>query len=170
LKSYETAGRSPLRAWSYTCDTVRNTALQQREYTQTDDFFVYYTQPLDTSIAEPPLPAGYMIRHIQSDADIAERAAVHRAAFAPSKMTEAIHRAVMTAPTYRADLDLVVVAPDGDFAAFALVWYDAANYFGTFEPVGCHPDHQRKGLARAVLREGMRRVQRLGGQLIHVNS
>jgi predicted GNAT family acetyltransferase len=46
--------------------------------------------------------------------------------------------------------------------AFALVWFDAANGAGLFEPVGCHPDHRRRGLATALLCEGLRRLRDLG--------
>lgn len=53
--------------------------------------------------------------------------AVHRNAFAPSRMTVEKYRRIMNAPTYRPDLDLVVVAPDGTFAAFCIVWFDEVN-------------------------------------------
>jgi ribosomal protein S18 acetylase RimI-like enzyme len=76
----------------------------------------------------------------------------------------------MDAPTYRADLDLVAVAPDGAFAAFGIVWLDIANRLGVFEPVGTHPAHRRQGLGQAILSEGMRRLQRLGARAVYVNS
>jgi len=77
---------------------------------------------------------------------------------------------IREAPTYRADLDLVVVAPDSSFAAFCLIWLDTANALGIFEPVGCHPDHQRRGLTRAVVEEGLRRLHGLEARTASVNS
>jgi mycothiol synthase len=66
------------------------------------------------------------------------------------------------APCFRRDLDLVMVAPDGSFAAYIGVPYDDANRRGIFEPVCTHPDHQRKGLARALLLEGLHRLRAIG--------
>jgi GNAT superfamily N-acetyltransferase len=85
-------------------------------------------------------------------------------------MTEAKHRAVMRSPTYRPDLDLVAVAPEGSLAAFTLVWYDPLARLGLFEPMGCHPDHQRRGLATALLYEGLRRLASRGAQVAYVNA
>jgi ribosomal protein S18 acetylase RimI-like enzyme len=95
--------------------------------------------------------------------------AVHREAFAPSRMTVEKHRAVMAAPTYRPELDLVVTAPDGTFAAYALVWFDAENRMGVFEPVGTDPAYQRRGLGRAVLTEGLRRLRALGARAAYLS-
>jgi GNAT superfamily N-acetyltransferase len=36
--------------------------------------------------------------------------------------------------------------------------------------VGTHPAHQRKGLGKAIMAEGLRRVQRLGATLAAVGS
>lgn len=66
------------------------------------------------------------------------------------------------APCFRRDLDLVMVAPDGSFAAYIGVPYDDANRRGIFEPVCTHPDHQRKGLARALMLEGLHRLRAIG--------
>jgi GNAT superfamily N-acetyltransferase len=63
---------------------------------------------------------------------------------------------------YRRDLDLVVEAPAGEIAAFACLWYDDVTRACTFEPVGTTPEHQRRGLAKAVIAEGMRRAKELG--------
>ena len=64
----------------------------------------------------------------------------------------------------------LAVAPDGSFASYCLVWFDAANRQGLFEPVGTHPDHQRRGLGKAVLAEGLRRLKALGALSAFVNS
>jgi mycothiol synthase len=159
-----------LRIWSDTGDAMRNALLQRRGYQRTSEFFVYHSYALNRPVPAPRLPHGYTLRHVAGEADLEQRVAVHRDAFAPSKMTVAKHRAVMHAPTYRADLDLVVVAPDGSFAAYCIVWFDAENRMGLFEPVGCHSAHRRRGLGMAVLYEGMRRLQRLGAQTASVLS
>ena len=80
------------------------------------------------------------------------------------------YRNVQRAPLYRRDLDLVAVAPDGELAGFCTVWFDEATRTAAFEPVGTHPAHQRKGLGKALLAEGLRRVQRLGATLTTVGS
>ena len=145
-----------------TQDAQRNALLTARGYTRGDGAFVEYARDLDDEIPPDTLPDGYTLRHVQGEADLAPRVEVHRDAFAPSKMTVEKHRAVLASPTYRADLDLVVVAPDGSFAAYCLVWLDVANRHGLFEPVGCHAAHRQRGLAAAVVREGLRRLQALG--------
>jgi len=60
------------------------------------------------------------------------------------------------------DQDLLVVAPDGTFAAFCIAWYDPFNRAGKFEPVGTHSRHRRRGLGKAVLLAGMRLMKALG--------
>ncbi|PDV97386.1 GNAT family N-acetyltransferase [Candidatus Chloroploca asiatica] len=46
------------------------------------------------------------------------------------------------------------------FAAFCTLWYDEATRTVAFEPVGTHPEHQRTGLGKALMAEGLRRVPR----------
>ena len=73
-------------------------------------------------------------------------------------------------PLYRRDLDLVAVAPDGELAAFCTVWFDDVLRSAVFEPVGTHPAHQRRGLGKAVMTEGLRRAARLGATVASVSS
>jgi hypothetical protein len=77
----------------------------------------------DLAAAAPvaPLPEGFRCRTVQ-ESDLAERVAVHRDAFAPSRVTETSYRNVMSACPYRRSLDCVVEVPDGRFAAGYLVW------------------------------------------------
>jgi ribosomal protein S18 acetylase RimI-like enzyme len=162
--------REPFSAWAYPRDLTREALLTGRGYEQGEDVLILNVRALDIPPPSPDLPPGYHIRSIQGEEDVAARVAVHRSAFHPSRMTVEKHRRVMAAPSYQRDLDLVVVAPDETFAAFCIVWYDAANRLGEFEPVGCHADYRRRGLARAVLFEGMRRIIALGGRTAVVFS
>ncbi len=52
--------------------------------------------------------------------------------------------------------------PDGRGASACTIWLDPLNAVGLFEPVGTHPDFQGKGLGKAVMAEGMRRVKAAG--------
>jgi len=42
------------------------------------------------------------------------------------------------------------------------LWFDPINAVGLFEPVGTHPDFQAKGLGKAVMAEGLRRMKVAG--------
>jgi GNAT superfamily N-acetyltransferase len=65
-------------------------------------------------------------------------------------------------PDYDPELDVVVVAPDGRFAAFAVGWTDPASKMGLFEPVGTRREYQRLGLGKIALWEAMRLMQARG--------
>jgi ribosomal protein S18 acetylase RimI-like enzyme len=71
-------------------------------------------------------------------------------------------------PSFRHDLNLVAVAPDGSFAAHVGVTYDEDNRRGVFEPVCTAPAHRRKGLAQALMFEGLRRLEALGAREVTV--
>lgn len=163
-------GVETFTAWAYTRDAARNRLLTERGYVRSEEHFTYHRRALTGALPAGDLPEGYQLRHVTGEADLEQRVAVHRDAFAPSRMTVEKHRRVRRAAYYRPELDLVVVAPDGSFAAFCIVWYDAATQIGAFEPVGCHSAHRRRGLATAVLAEGMRRLCDLGAKYACVNS
>ncbi|HEY8598189.1 MAG TPA: GNAT family N-acetyltransferase, partial [Thermomicrobiales bacterium] len=154
----------------YDGDATRLALLRESGYRRSGRCYRYRRQALDRVLDAPTLPSGYAVRHLRGEDEVAARVAVHRAAFAPSRMTVEKHRAVMAAPTYRRELDLVVTAPDGSLMAYALVWFDAENRMGVFEPVGTDPAYQRRGLGRAVLTEGLRRLRALGAQIAYINT
>lgn len=156
--------------WSYEQDRLRNATLREFGYWPTKDFLSTNRIELAQKPESRILPAGYSIRSFAGESEIEARVNVHRAAFHPSKMTVERHRRVMTMPTYRQDLDLVCQSEKGTLAAYTIVWFDEWNKIGLFEPVGCHPDFQRKGLASAVMVEGLRRLYDLGATHAYVNS
>jgi ribosomal protein S18 acetylase RimI-like enzyme len=66
--------------------------------------------------------------------------------------------------------DWAVIAPDGCVAAFCIVWPDVVSRIGQIEPVGTHPDFQRKGLGKAVVSAGMRHLQCLGMRSVRIRA
>lgn len=160
-----------LTAWAFEQDNGRSTLLAARGYELTGFVFCHRARRLDTPIPVPfpNLPARYTLDQMH-DEFIESRAAAQRDAFQSTKMTATRYRRLKNAPTYRPDLDLVVRDNDGEVAAFALVWFDESNRAGTFEPVGTRHAHHRRGLARALLFEGMHRLQALGATTAFVIS
>jgi ribosomal protein S18 acetylase RimI-like enzyme len=136
--------------------------LAKRGWTPGDEVFTQYHQPLDLDLDPPRVPEGYRLRTLRGPDDIPARVAVHRAAFAPSRMTVEKYELLVRQPHYAFDRDVVVEAPDGSFAAFAMCWTDPLGLAGEFEPVGVHPDHQRRGLGRVVMRAGLRLMRAAG--------
>jgi ribosomal protein S18 acetylase RimI-like enzyme len=140
-------------------EPARIANLEARGYTG-EDYLALFAQPLPA--APPVLPEGYTFLERMTDACIAERAAAHIDAFHSKKMSTAAYQHFMTAPDYNPALDIVAVAPDGQFAAYAMAWADTVTGVGYFEPVGTRHAFQRLGLGKAVLLEGMRRLHALG--------
>jgi ribosomal protein S18 acetylase RimI-like enzyme len=113
------------------------------------------------------LPVGWQVRPFRPEAELDGMVDLHRAAFGSSLTADAYRRVVATWP-YRADLDWVAVAPDGELAAFCLCWLDQANRAVTLEPVGCRPEHQRRGVARATCSAAIRHAAGLGATVATV--
>ncbi len=67
-------------------------------------------------------------------------------------------------------LGLAAVDADGDFAAFCCLWYDERTDYAYVEPVCTVPAYRKKGVAKALLHEAMRRAHALGAERAYVIS
>jgi ribosomal protein S18 acetylase RimI-like enzyme len=171
LDWFETVARDgELKISSLSTDAERLEVLRRRGYDIDPDgrTFVYHTLDL-SDVAEPHVPTGYRLRTVEPD-DVERRVAIHRVVWEPSRVTEESYANVMAAWPYRADLDCVVEATDGSFAAYCLAWLDPDNGVGELEPVGTHPDHRRRRLASAVCRFAQRRLREEGAERAIVYS
>lgn len=167
------AGVRPVGSWSAEDDPAAMAVLIDLGFEPAEkrlSQFQWRPSGSGASPAELRLPEGYRIRSLAGADEIPARVDVHRAAFTPSKLTVEKYERLLTLPHYRLDDDLVVEAPDGTFAAFAMAWWDGEARVGEFEPVGTHPDHQRRGLSRALLTCGMRRYAERGARVVQVYS
>lgn len=161
-----------IHAWAPEDDPVTLEILGFLGFRPTADRLSQFQRRVDGGtripVAEPP--DGYRIRHLSGPAEVSARTDLHRAAFAHSGMTVEQYARLTTLPHYRYEDDLVIEAPDGSLAAFAMAWWDPIARVGEFEPVGTHPVHQRRGLGRALLDHGLRRFRDIGAGDVQVYS
>jgi len=73
-------------------------------------------------------------------------------------------------PNVDLTLKIAVVAPDGHFASFCGMWYDAACGSALVEPVATDPAYRNMGLGKAAVLEGIRRCGKLGAKRAFVGS
>lgn len=152
--------------WIAENDAVLIDHFETRGFTRDDaHHLVYNFRPLARELPAPTLPPGYSVRGMGGDHEAPSRARASHGAFQSKKEWEPYLQNYLNfshSPVYDPELDVVAVSTNGEIAAFAICWLDPVNRIGHFEPVGTHPDFQRKGLGRAVLYEGVRRMQARG--------
>ena len=69
---------------------------------------------------------------------------------------------------YDPRLDLAIEAGGGRVAGYALFWFDPVTEVGLVEPMRVEDEFQRRGLARALLTEGLDRLAKRGAQRLKV--
>jgi mycothiol synthase len=164
-----------LYTWARADDALRQDLLRRRGYKPGKWTTHVWRRNLDGALPEVSLPPGYRIRSVGSLDDLPGRSLASWRGFhldAPEGDYEGWewYLNIQRCPLYRRDLDLVVEAPSGEIASFCTFWYDDVTRSAYIEPVATVPQHQRLGLARACITEGLRRVQRLGVLHAHVTG
>lgn len=149
-----------IRLYVEETDEERIALLSELGYQKRELWEYNRKRPLDLPIPEYKLPNGFNIRNVNIDEDFQKYKEVQESVFPHcSQMTEKTMKIYRTASFYIEDLDLVVVAPDGNFAAFCTVRIDPVSKIAELEPVGTHPSYRKLGLAKAVICEGLHRVK-----------
>jgi ribosomal protein S18 acetylase RimI-like enzyme len=126
---------------------------------------------LDRVLETPVLPRGLRLGDCLA-VDLVERVDAHRDAWthldhiglpgATSRFTLERYQRLRRTPGYDPGLDLIVEATDGVIAACCICWLDEENGIGLFEPVGTRLAYRRRGIARAIVLEGLRRLRERG--------
>jgi ribosomal protein S18 acetylase RimI-like enzyme len=150
-------------AYAFEDDEERRAILARHGFSTPGEALHFLERDLAERPTVPALPDGFRDRTVE-DADLAERVAVHRDVWAPSRVTESSYANVRAAWPYRASLDCVIEAPGGRFVAYALLWPDDANGVGELEPVGVRAEFRRQGLGAAVCLAALARWHDEGGR------
>ncbi len=162
LPSQKEDGSRELITWVNAADGTHKDVLTRRRF---------FTQPVPDSVPQ----SGYSVRALCDESELPARSWLSWKVFHPDEPDEKYqswewYKNIQRVPIYNRDLDIVAVAPDGELAAFCTVWYDEVTRTAVFEPVGTHPNHQQRGLGKAVMSEGLRRAGKLGATLATVSS
>jgi GNAT superfamily N-acetyltransferase len=166
LRAPSRRGGQVLWVWSDAGDIKRQNILEGRGYIHIEDADEHqWRRNLELPFPDNPAREGYVIRPLGDASELPSRSWASWRAFHPDEPDAdyntdwSWYLNIQSAPLYRRDLDLVAITPSGEVVAFTTIWYDDVTRCGYFEPVGTMPEHQRQGLARSILCEGMRRLQ-----------
>ena len=130
-----------------------------------------YSRSLSNPIVAHQLPAGFSIRPAQGKNEVERLVALHRAAFGTDNMTVEQRLAMMNTPGYRAELDLVLAAPDHALAAFCVCGFeDRQEKIGFTDPIGTHRQYQGRGLGKALVSAGLLALQSAGAQVAELGT
>ncbi len=128
--------------------------------------FLRMARPLDQPIPEPQFPHGFTLRHLAGPQEVPAWVEMFNQSFIDHwnhhdlTVEQRLHR--MKSADYKAEYDLLAVAPDGTFAAFCVCGiYPQENARtgrneGWINLLGTRRGFRRIGLGRAMLLAGLR--------------
>jgi len=108
----------------------------------------------------PSIPDGYFLTDRRDDR-------------APHPMRarngDAVEERLRACSLYDPALDLAVKTRDGAVAGYSLYWFDPVTKVGLLEPMRVLDGFQRRGLARAMIAEGLERLAARGAERMKVS-
>lgn len=175
LAKVDDSGRRILKAIALENDDLRSGLLKERGYETCEGSEVHLRRDLATPLPIVNIPDTFTIRSLGGDDELPARSWASWRGFHPDEPDDDYegwewYRNIQRMPLYRKELDIVAVTEDGTIASMTTVWYDEPTRSGYFEPVATVPEYRRKGLASAVILEGMRRLRELGADLALVGT
>ncbi|MFV2090482.1 MAG: GNAT family N-acetyltransferase [Pseudomonadales bacterium] len=157
-----------LTAIAFESDEERIRFLTDAGFEATRHFAPYYRLDLAGEIPASGLEEHMKLRAVTED-DIDDRVELHRAAWLGSGFDRARYEQIRAMPEYQSALDIVLETADG-FASYCICWENREASLGSFEPVGTSPAWRGKGIGRAVILEGLRRLKARGMRYAQVGT
>jgi len=168
-EALSTNGNAP-SFYAFDDDLPLKNLFLRHKYQREESHMLHMHRDLDQPIPQAGLPDNWQVRHVAGENEFEQRVALHREVWHPSKVTLESYRRLRTIAGYMPELDLVAVSPEGTFASYCICWLDPVSKIGEFEPVGTRSTYRGKGLGKAVMLEGLRRLKASGMQTAIVYS
>lgn len=153
-------------------DIQRQEIAKNRGYIKEYGWGHHYRRSLDSAIPDASIPLGYTIRSMGDVQEYPARSWASWRAFHNDEPDEnydgdySWYANLQSAPLYRRDLDVVAVASDGRIASFCTIFYDDYTRSAVTVLVGTAAEDWRRGLGKAVMTEGFRRLKEMGCTLV----
>jgi mycothiol synthase len=142
-------------------------------------YFQRLRHVLHMPIAAPQLPSGYRLRTFEGEADVEPWVELFNQSFVDHwnhhELTPEALRHYLASPEYRADLDLLAIAPDGSFAGFCYCVLKPAGRSGKHYDegfigvLGTRRGHRGIGLGRALLLAGLHLLKQQGAAVVDLS-
>ncbi len=124
---------------------------------------------VDTDVS---LPDGFTMDSLGDSPDTDRRAIAEciELAFNTPRDLEGVLRNIESNPIFRPELSVFVRGPGGAVAAYCRGTVDPVNGVCGIDPICTHPDYQKLGLGKAVVRMTFARQRELGGKFTYIGS
>ena len=142
-------------------DPISQESAKRAGFEPTDELAVPNWMDAEERPPVSPLPEGFEVRDREADPS--------RPHHMIGRSGEHVAERLAETSLYRPDLDLFVVAPDGEVAAYALFWADPVTGVGLVEPMRTEDAYQNRGLARHLLTAGLHRLARAGSTRLKIS-
>ena len=117
------------------------------------------------------LEDGFTIQAFYENMNFESRVEVVKSAFENNQYSKENLLGLHSSEDYVKDLDLCVVSPKGQIAAYCIGWKDKnSEHSGYIEPVGTHKDFRKRGFASAIIKECFARMKAMGMDTVVVAS
>jgi ribosomal protein S18 acetylase RimI-like enzyme len=129
------------------------------------------TYPLGQYDFSYDLKPGFKLLSFSDYGNYESRVKLAQNAFNNPSYSEVRLRSLQSSPSYQAELDLVIVNPQGESVAYCIGWVEEINpKSGHIEPMGVHSDYRRNGLGAALAKECFKRLGNIGVKSVWIAS
>ena len=118
-----------------------------------------------------PLKPGFKMMRFSDYGNYASKAKLVKDAFNHDEFPESRIHSLQATPTYKADLDLVIVNPEGESVGYCTGWLEEINpKSGYIEPMGVRSDYRKNGFGAALAIECFKRLRSMGADVAWIAS
>lgn len=150
---------------------AREAALRKRGFVKGSVYGILRLRDADAPIPGYRVPDGFKIRAVCPETDFEEIAACIRVVFGHGDwFTKEVLEETSRASFYHEDLDLVAIDPDGKIASFCTFRLDSPSRITELEPMGTLSEYRGRGIAKALLCEGFRRLKKHDPTLLYIGG
>jgi ribosomal protein S18 acetylase RimI-like enzyme len=151
-------------------DPEREAFLVGQGFTRRQIYGIFRIRDVNAPIPDFQLPEGFSVRSVEAS-DFDEIATCIRQVFGHGEwFTGEVLKETAQASFYHKDLDLVVVNDDGKIVSFCTFRLDPQSRITELEPMGTLEEYRSRGLARALLYEGFKRLRKYNPTFLYIGG